>query len=174
MSDLRTIPNLIRNNLDPTVPRSALEAQLKQIDKRRSELEERIARLPDSYEANELKSERALLGDLRRDIDFQLRPATPTAPDPALLKQMAEDRRRDINLLKITISQRTEQTIAQADRCAETGDHRQAKIWRLTIPEIPLQICKEYNLDPALLDDVVRESRVAKIQVARRRARAKA
>jgi hypothetical protein len=170
--DPNNIPSLVRNNLDPSVPRAALEAQLKVIDRRRSELETLIARLPDqSYASNELKSERALLGDMRRGINDLLRPKPLEPPDPTLLAQEAEDRKRDVNLLRITIKQRTEQTLAQADKCAETGDFRQSKIWRLTVPDIPLQVCKEYGLDPALLEDVVREDRVQRVQVARRAAK---
>jgi hypothetical protein len=152
---LNPIPGLQRG-LDPTLPKQVLEAKLKVIDKRRAELEAVLnnGHLDDTYKAQELQAEYSSLGAMRYAIDAVLNPKPKPARHPALQKVYDEDRKRDVALLRDAIRQQTEQTEHAADKEEAIGNHRQARILRLTIPEIPEQVCQEFHKDLALLAEI--------------------
>jgi hypothetical protein len=151
---MHPIPGLVRG-VDSAIPRQVLESKLKVIDKRRAEIEALLAHASaDSYQAQELKAERAGLGAMRHDIDAVLNPKPVPPRSPELEKAYAEQRARDVALLRITIKQRTEQIEHAAEKEEAAGNHRSARMHRLTIPDIPTQICAEYGKDVGLLAEL--------------------
>lgn len=146
------IPGLVRGT-DPTLPRQVLESKLKVIDKRRAEIEAILAQTPaDSYQAQELRAERVALASMRYEISQVLNPKPQPKLSPAELRARDEQRARDVELLRVTIRQRTEQIEFNAQREESAGNHRAARMHRLSIPDIPEQVCREYGKDLELLE----------------------
>lgn len=150
------IPGLVIGT-DPTIPKQVLEAKLKVIDKRRAEIEAYLNATAnkDSYHAQEIKSEYASLGNMRAEVDGALNPRPKPRRSPELRKVYQDQRDRDLKFLRATIKQQTEQTEWAAQKEEQAGNHRQARILRLTIPDIPEQVCKEFGKNPELLNEVL-------------------
>jgi hypothetical protein len=91
---------------------------------------------------------------MRAEIDQALRPTPKPRRSPELAKLYYEQRDRDITFLRATIKQQIEQTEHAAQKEEAAGNHRAARIHRLTIPEIPEQVCKEFGKNPALLAEI--------------------
>ena len=94
------------------------------------------------------------MGNMRADIDAVLRPKVKERRSPELQKLYQDQREADLKFLRTTIRQQTEQTEYAAQKEEAAGNHRQARILRLTIPEIAEQVCKEFGKNPALLAEV--------------------
>ena len=149
-----SIPNYSRA-VDSSIPKQVLESKLKNIDKRRAEIELYLTHVnPDSYHAQEIKAEYAALGNLRAEVDGALNPRPKAEPHPTLAKAYAEDRARALVQLRSAIKQQTQQTEHAAEKEEAAGNHRQAKILRLTIPEIPERVAKEFGADLSLLTEI--------------------
>jgi hypothetical protein len=86
---------------------------------------------------------------MRADIDAVLRPKVKERRSPELQKLYQDQREADLKFLRTTIRQQTEQTEYAAQKEEAAGNHRQARILRLTI-----QVCKEFGKNPALLAEV--------------------
>jgi hypothetical protein len=148
------IPGLTRG-ADPTLPRQVLAARLKVIDKRRAEIEVQLNHSQDDdYRSQELKAERQTLGDMRSEIQRVINPPPKARRSPELRALYAQQRDADLEFLRVTIKQQTEQTEWAAQKEEAAGNHRQARILRLTIPEIPEQVCKEFGKNPTLLAEI--------------------
>lgn len=154
---LNSIPGLTRGT-DPTIPRQVLEAKLKVIDRRRHEIESLLATYTneDSYHASEIKSEYAALGNVRAEIDEALHPKVKARRSPELAKLYLEQRERDLSFLRTVIREQTQNAEYAAQKEEAAGNHRQAKLIRLGIPDIPEQVCKEFGKNPALLAEILR------------------
>jgi delta 1-pyrroline-5-carboxylate dehydrogenase len=150
-----SIPGLTRG-VDSQIPRQVLESRLKTIDKRRAEIEAILNSRgnDESYQAQELVGESAALGAMRAEIDEVLSPRAKPERHPVLQKAYDEDHQRDLNLLRTAIRQQTEQLTYAAEKEEASGNHRQAKILRLQIPELPEQICREYGKSLELLAEI--------------------
>jgi hypothetical protein len=154
------IPGLART--DPNVPRSGLELRLRRIDKRRAEIEAKLTALGDSSSPRsrpesparvELEAELATLNNLRREAELILRPPKPT-PIPALERAREVQRAADISFLRAEIIQQTAIAEAAAQKLEAAGEHRQARLQRSLIPELPERLCREFGKDPALLAEI--------------------
>jgi hypothetical protein len=66
----------------------------------------------------------------------------------------AQQREADLGFLRLTIRQQTEHAEHAAQKEEAAGNHRAARIHRLTIPEIPEQVCREFGKNPALLAEL--------------------
>ncbi len=64
--------------------------------------------------------------------------------------------------LRLTVRQQIEHATFAAEREEAAGNHRSARIHRLTVPEIPVQVCKEFGMDPALLAEIENEGETEK------------
>jgi hypothetical protein len=156
---------------DPTIPKEVLESKLRTIDRRRAEIEALLSRgTDDDYQSQELKAERAALGDMRAECDAILNPKPKPVRTPELQKLYDEQHKRDLLFLRATIKQQTEHAEYAAQREEAAGNHRSARLHRLTIPEIPVQVCKEYGKDLALLAELDGEANAGP-SVPRRRLR---
>jgi hypothetical protein len=82
------MPGLVRG-VDPTIPKQVLEQRLRTIDKRRAEIEAQLSRGTDDYKAQELKAERAALGDMRVECNAVLNPKPPAKRHPQLERAYA-------------------------------------------------------------------------------------
>ena len=91
-----------------------------------------------------------------RRCEAILAPQAAPKPTPQLLAALERQRHEDIKFLRATIKQQIEQTEWDAAREDNAGNHRQARLLRLTIPDIPAAACKEYGKDLALLAELDR------------------
>ena len=157
---LARIPGL--TTTDPTVPRAVLEAKLKLIDKRRAEIEALLKAMqnpahrprPDSFQQQELTTELAALNSARREVETILRPPPKPARSPELQRLYDKQRKADIVFLRSAIKQQTDQAEYAAAALENAGEHRQARLQRSLIPDLPETICREFNKDPALLAEI--------------------
>jgi hypothetical protein len=147
-----SIPGLTRGT-DPTIPKQVLKAKLKAIDKRRAEIEALLNHGPneDDYCSQELNAERQALGLMRAEIDEVLNPKPTPARSPELQKLYEQQRQRDVEFLRVAIRHEIQNTEYAAQREEQAGNFRAAKLHRLTIPEIPERVCKEFGKDLSLL-----------------------
>jgi hypothetical protein len=168
---LHPIPGLVRG-IDPTIPRQVLESRLKTIDKRRAEIEAALGHgTDDNYQAQELRAEGQALGDMRAEIEAVLNPRQAPKRSPELQKLYDQQREADKLFLRVSIRQRTEQIEHAAQKEEAAGNHRSARLHRLTIPEIPEQVCREFGKDLALLAELEGEANVGGARIPRRRPR---
>jgi hypothetical protein len=148
------IPQMVRG-VDPQIPKQVLQSRLKTIDKRRAEIETLLGQgNGGSYRAQELHSELEDLGNARYECEQALNPPKKAALSPALKKLYAEQKKRDIANLRTAIRQQTEQAEHAADKEASAGNHRQAKLIRMSILEIPQTCCREGGYSVALLAEI--------------------
>ena len=134
------IPQLERGQdttLQKPVQRSVLEAKIKVIDKRRAEIEAKLATNPPEYESQELHLELQGLNELRLECDEVLNPRPKERRHPALAKAYAEQRERDIHNLRGAIKHHTENATWAAEQEERAGNFRSARLHRMTIPDIP-------------------------------------
>jgi hypothetical protein len=148
---------------EPSPPLSpeALRAQLNTVTQRLDQIQLVLSHLdPDSYQSQELRSERQELMNMRARIQTQL---NPPEQDPAVIEQRAahrayvdrvaaslfaeEDpgvvaareaeaaanRQRNIDF---QVREQTEHIQAFVDKLEAEGDDRQAKLWRLQLTNI--------------------------------------
>jgi hypothetical protein len=148
------IPGLTRGT-DPTIPKQVLESRLRTIDKRRAEIEAELNRgIGDTYRAQELNAEYSTLGSMRADCEAVLHPPPKPVRSPELEWLYAQQRIADIAFLRSTIRQQTDQAEHAAEKEEAAGNHRSAKLHRLSIPEIPVTICRQFGKDLALLAEL--------------------
>jgi hypothetical protein len=116
--------------------RQILERTLRDADVRLSELEtleHTVA--PGSYQAQEVLAERA---ELRRWRDLNHRKlralnSSPADPDAA--------RRANIEL---AIQERRETALKFIAALEREGDHQQARLWRMSLLDIPAQVARDF------------------------------
>jgi hypothetical protein len=150
------IPGLSRT--DPTTQKQILDAKLKLIDQRRAEIESYLTSVNpnlDSYHNQEIQAELTALNIERAEIEDILHPPAKPRRSPELQKLYQEQRQRDVEFLRQAIRQEIENTEHAAQKEEAAGNHRSAKLHRLTIPDIPEQVCKQYGKNPALLAEVM-------------------
>jgi hypothetical protein len=115
--------------------RQILERTLRDCDLRLSEIETlEMATPPGSYERQELESERIELRRLRSIADGKLRALNaPSTPDA--------DRQK---LVELAIQERRETALKFIAALEREGDHRQAKVWRMSLLDIPAQVERDF------------------------------
>lgn len=143
---MNAIPGLTRET-DPTISKHILFSKLKTIDQRRSEIEAGLAKNPPAYQKQELESEYATLGSMRRDCEEALKPRYRVKPDE-------EQKQRQLALLRMEIKNQTQLAEHAAEKEEAVGNHRSAKLHRLTIPDIPANVAREYGIPYGLLSEV--------------------
>jgi len=122
--------------------------QLRAIDKRRAEIEQLIYALADdgSYRLQELRTEDNLLKQRRRVIENAIKDRS------APIDQSA--RERDRRFLEASIKERRANITRAIERAESTGDHREARIWREELLNVPRSICAENHLSPDLIEEI--------------------
>ena len=95
---------------------------------------------------------------MRAECEAALNPKPKPARSCELQRLYDEQRKRDIAFLRATIKQQTEQAEYSAQKEEAAGNHRSARIHRLTIPEIPESVCHEFGKDPTLLAEAMSET----------------
>jgi hypothetical protein len=114
-----------------------LERKLREIDRRRAEIEIELPRHNDgSYARQELVSEAKELAALRVVVDRRLRALSQPAPAP--------DPRRQA-IVAQEIGARRESIEHFIKRLEAEGDHRQARLWRRQLLDLPEQVESEYH-----------------------------
>jgi hypothetical protein len=152
-----TIPGLSRTHLDPTVPRQILESKLKRIDIRLSEIDEYLSQVNTntaSYHGQEIQSERESLVILRAEITEQLNPSAKPARSPELQKLYQDQKQKDIAFLKVAIRHEIQNIEHAALKEEQAGNHRAAKLHRLSSIDAAEEVCRQYGKDPALLAEL--------------------
>jgi hypothetical protein len=152
-----TIPGLTRT--DPTIPKQILEAKLKLVDQRRAEIESYLTSVNpnlDSYHNQEIRAELSSLNIQRGEIQDILHPKAKPRRSPELQKLYQEQRQRDVEFLRHAIRQEIENTEHAAQKEEAAGNHRSARLHRSMIPDIPEQVCKQYDKNPVLLAEVLK------------------
>lgn len=119
------------------------EAELKQIDRRLAEIEAILSRGVEDRQRVELETERR---------DLKSRRSAVKAAEPLPVDEAA--RARDKALLAAELRTKTRQATEWIDHLEETGDYHQARIWRMDMLDLPQRVCRELNVDPALLSEI--------------------
>ena len=143
--------------LDPALSHAVLRSKLKRLDKRRAEIEVLLGmKRPgdvETHQSLELRSELQNLNALRIEIEQTLKPPKVEVSAP-LAAAMAKQRQRDISNLRSMIAEHTRIIQWNADRAEQTGDHRSARLFRQELLDLPESLCRQFKLDPSLLDEV--------------------
>ncbi len=123
------------------IEKQILQSELAGVDRRRAEVEATLASLPPynpncpDYRRQELDAEYRELGSMRRDIEEKLHPKDEPKP-------LSPERKRQIEGV---IRQQEQNTRWNIERCEKLGDHRQAKILRLSLLDIPRRVFAEFG-----------------------------
>jgi hypothetical protein len=126
--------------------------KLRRIDRRASELETQLSTRVPEAQRTEFEAEARALGAQRRIVENRLADLAPL--DPVRAERAIKKRRRELEILRREVRSRIESTESFCARCDAAGDHREARIHRATILDIPMQICREYHLDPSLIAEL--------------------
>ena len=141
--------NLLRARLGPINRRiSALESLIRFHNSTCSPVAQR------SYKVQEHEAELAQLRQLKRETEQALNPPSPPPLDPDAQRRADAQRARDVAFLKSTIKAQTESLEWNAARCEQQGDHRAARAFRMQIPDVGGQACREFGKSPDLLAEL--------------------
>jgi hypothetical protein len=121
--------------MDTKIEKQILERRVFDADKRLAEIEalERVV-AAGTYQAQELACERLELARIRNIAALKLR---------ALATGRPEDDVRHRAMVERLIAERRAQTLAYVEKLTREGDHRQARIHRLSMLDIPRQVERE-------------------------------
>jgi ribosomal protein L16 Arg81 hydroxylase len=154
----------------PPLSPEALRAQLDTVMQRLEQIQTTLARLdPDTYESQELRSERQELMNMRARLHTQL---NPPEQHPQILEQREADRQkyeayckqlwaedspeviaarkaeaaaaRERNI-SFAVAEQTEHLTAFVERLTAEGDHRNARIWRMEIARLRETIERQFG-----------------------------
>src|ERR1041385_1530221 len=116
-----------------------LEARLREIDKRRAEIDAFLdhARGGESYRQQELETERRELMTLRCVTADKIKMLQAPVPAP--------DERRE-KFIEREVAARRQSTEAFIEQLEREGDHRQARLWRNEMFKIREQVEREFSV----------------------------
>ncbi len=120
-----------------------LEMTLKQVDRRRAEIEQKLQTLIEgSYAKQEMLYELVDLTNLRNVTDLKLRDLRePPSNDP----RAKEHRRRRQKMIEREIAVQTQLSEAFIAKLEQEGDHLGARQHRMAMLDIPAQVAREFG-----------------------------
>ncbi|MGV8838703.1 MAG: hypothetical protein ACWA6X_00200 [Bauldia sp.] len=141
----------LRSAISPRTPidfrRARLMAQLTDIDRRQAQIADRIDHARSDYEAQELISERGLLAQHRQRLQKQLDGLADEGRE--MSDADVERRERYEKMIAAEVANRKASLDHFISSLEQSGDHRQAMIWRLESLNIERDVRREFGPPPA-------------------------
>jgi predicted nucleic acid-binding Zn-ribbon protein len=141
----------LRTAVTPRKPidfrRARLMAQLTDIDRRQAQIADRIDHARSDYEAQELISERGLLAQHRQRLQKQLDGLADEGRE--MSDRDVERREQYERRVAAEVANRRASLDDWVAKLEQSGDHRQAMIWRIEALNIERDVRREFGPPPA-------------------------